>query len=163
MRRFLSAIRAWWTRHPLVHPLLAGALVLAIMPAQYGGITRFTALSPGGRAVVDYTVKGCFGGTRARITFRGTPRGVRYTATRRGPGFHHATRSGELTHVQAAELDVAMRRFRNRGPGACSTSEHVTVTRVALGMPVARETYTNETCASPHDAIRFDELLPGLR
>ena len=103
--RIIPVIRSWWSRHPMLHPLVAATLVLTIQPATYGKATRLADLAPGEHVVVNYASDGCFAQTRARITLTGTARGVRFTATTREWGFRSPTRTGELTHSQAAALD----------------------------------------------------------
>ncbi|HET7464194.1 MAG TPA: hypothetical protein VFJ82_23250 [Longimicrobium sp.] len=129
MKRILSFVRRWWKRHPMLHPLVAGALVLAVQPATRGRATRFAELAPGEHVVVHYTLHNCGGLTRARITFTGTRAGVRYTATARGAGFRTHTRSGELSRGDAARLDRGIDRFRATRRERCSVEQRVEVTR----------------------------------
>jgi len=148
----------------MLHPLVAGALVLAAQPARYGGETHFADLAPGEHVVVRFASQGCFASTRARITLTGTATGVRFSATERGRGFRSRTRSGELSYRDAARLDVAMDRFRTPPAGEfCTTRQRVEVSRTVLGIPVSREQYTSRSCTRNPAAMSFWELLPDPR
>lgn len=163
MRRLVRAIRGWWSRHPMLHPLVAGALVLAAQPARYGDEAHFAELGPGEHVVVHFTSQGCFASTRARIAITGTATGVHFTATERGRGFRSRTRSGDLAYHDAARLDMAMNRFRHPHQEYCTTRQRVEVSRTILGVPVSREVYRSRSCTRNPGAMSFWELLPDPR
>lgn len=145
----------------MLHPLFAGALVLALQPAGYGDATRFAELAPGQHVVVRYAADGCFGNTRARIALTGTATGVRYTATEREWVFRSHTRSGELSRGDASRLDRTMDQLRAPRRGEwCTTHTRVEVSRTIAGVPISREVYTNRSCRRDRGAISFWELLP---
>lgn len=163
MRRLVRAIRGWWSRHPMLHPLVAGALVLIAQPARYGSAVHFAELGPGEHVVVQYASDGCFENTRARITLTGTATGLRFTATEREWVFLSHTRIGEISRHNAARLDRTMNRFRNPYQEFCTTEQRVVVSRTILGVPVSREQYASRSCTRNPGALPFWALLPVAR
>ncbi len=155
-----AAVYAWWARHPMLQPLAAAALVLAVQRTTHAGEVRFAELRPGERVVVQYRADGCFNSIRARITFVGTKTGIRYVASVHDPAAYST--SGDLTRGDAARLDVAMREYRALAPhGWCTGASHVRVTRRPFGIPV-RESYSTHSCSRDPRGLEFWELLRPL-
>lgn len=164
MRRLISALRESWNRHALVHPLAAGALVLALQGTLPMGQVHFGELGRGETVEVRFRSTGCFHSTRGHITFTGTGTGLRYTAAL-SESDHRAGRSGRLSHADAARLNLTMQAYRSLPPDQppdqyCTIIDRVVVTRYILGWAVARESFEDATCERSEGALDFRYLLP---
>lgn len=160
MRRLISALRSWWNRHPMVHPLAAAALVQTLFITLPTGQVHLDGLAPGEKVVVWFRSNGCFHSVRAKITLTPTATGLRYVSAVRDYDFG-ARQSGQLSHAQATQLDQTIRHYRSAsGERFCTNTERVVVTRYVWSIPVSRESFVDRSCSLSEDAMDFWQLLP---
>ncbi|HEU4558823.1 MAG TPA: hypothetical protein VFS20_13275 [Longimicrobium sp.] len=160
MRRLISALRSWWNRHPMVHPLAAAALVQTLFITLPTGQVHLAGLAPGEQVVVRFRSDGCFHGVRAKITLTPMDTGLRYATAVRDYGYR-ARQSGQLSHAQVTQFEETMRHYRSAsGERFCTNTKRVVVTRYVWGVPVSRESFVDRSCSHPEGAMDFWELLP---